>query len=386
MLSDSPRRNDPLAANAALMLASRSQRDRERPRGTAPTGQGRRGNRLDRRICISSSRRESFRRLCFPRTALRSAARGQLRLPFPVRNACDEVTVLQKRARDRQARRSLGSLRARVAPPRLAFKPHTGGGGGRHASRPVRLAVGCSPGRGRVAWIQSPSRRPLRARAGAAGRRSGLRPTGRARHRLAGLLTATEAARLHRTAVFVTAAPCTTRRRCTNAFSATTRSALFLQRPFLVAASVRRGSVATRDAAAVVPRRSSSRRPPLLAWQIGRLARRASAVDRHLSLRQRDFSSRGSTGSAPDIVLLREPSGRGRGGHPLALDSCARGNVLAMTATTRRRRLRRLLERHRETGVPRSDRRPPASQFGRVDLTRHDVVTTSKRGATSPHW
>jgi NDP-sugar pyrophosphorylase family protein len=130
---------------------------------------------------------------------------------------------------------------------------------------------------------------------------------------------------------------------------------------------------------------------PLLAWQLGRLAR--TGVKRVIVScfgGQEDMFLAGLEDTGVEIVCAGEPERLGRGG---GIRYAARfreksGAVLAMNGdelvdvdfVT-------LLERHRSTGAAATVTvAQPPSQFGQVDLTDDDVVTGFYEAGRIPYW
>jgi NDP-sugar pyrophosphorylase family protein len=130
---------------------------------------------------------------------------------------------------------------------------------------------------------------------------------------------------------------------------------------------------------------------PLLAWQLGRLAR--AGVGRVIVScfgGQEDTFLDGLHGSGVEIVCAGEPERLGRGGGirfaaGLRTES---GDVLAMNGDELVDvDFGALLERHRVSGAAATVTvAQPASQFGRVDLTDDDVVTGFHEASRVPYW
>jgi NDP-sugar pyrophosphorylase family protein len=130
---------------------------------------------------------------------------------------------------------------------------------------------------------------------------------------------------------------------------------------------------------------------PLLAWQVGRLAR--AGVERVivscLGGQEATFlETLGDVGV--ELVCAGEPERLGRGGgiRYAAGFRRERGDVLAMNGDELVDvDFPGLLERHRETGAAATVTvAQPPSQFGQVDLTDDDVVTGFHEVARVPYW
>ena len=130
---------------------------------------------------------------------------------------------------------------------------------------------------------------------------------------------------------------------------------------------------------------------PLLAWQIGRLAR--AGVGRVIVScgggQEDEFFER-LHGLGIDVVCAGEPERLGRGGGIRFAAAFRRetGDVLAMNGDELVAvDFEALLERHRATGAAATVTvAQPASQFGRVELTDDDVVTGFEEAGTVPYW
>ena len=130
---------------------------------------------------------------------------------------------------------------------------------------------------------------------------------------------------------------------------------------------------------------------PLLAWQLGRLAR--AGVGRVIVSclgGQEETFLEGLHGLGIDIVCAGEPERLGRGGGIRFAAAFRRetGDVLAMNGDELVAvDFEALLERHRSTGAAATVTvAQPASQFGRVELTDDDVVTGFEEAGTVPYW
>jgi len=130
---------------------------------------------------------------------------------------------------------------------------------------------------------------------------------------------------------------------------------------------------------------------PLLAWQIGRLARAGvgRVIVSCLGGQEESFLE-GLHGLGIDIVCAGEPERLGRGGGIRFAAAFRRetGDVLAMNGDELVAvDFEALLERHRSTGAAATVTvAQPASQFGRVELTGDDVVTGFEEAGTVPYW
>ena len=130
---------------------------------------------------------------------------------------------------------------------------------------------------------------------------------------------------------------------------------------------------------------------PLLAWQIGRLARAGvgRVIVSCLGGEEETFLEE-LHGLGLDIVCAGEPERLGRGGGIRFAAAFRRetGDVLAMNGDELVAvDLDALLERHRSTGAAATVTvAQPASQFGRVELTDDDVVTGFEEAGTVPYW
>jgi NDP-sugar pyrophosphorylase family protein len=130
---------------------------------------------------------------------------------------------------------------------------------------------------------------------------------------------------------------------------------------------------------------------PLLAWQIGRLAR--AGVDRVivscLGGQESEFEQ-DLDGLRVELVCAGEPERLGRGGGIRYASGFRRetGAVLAMNGDELVDvDFGALLERHRTTGaVATVTVAQPPSQFGQVDLTDDDVVTGFHEVSRVPYW
>jgi len=130
---------------------------------------------------------------------------------------------------------------------------------------------------------------------------------------------------------------------------------------------------------------------PLLAWQIGRLAK--AGVGRVIvsCLRgQEETFLEELHGVGPDIVCAGEPERLGRGGGIRFAAGFREetGDVLAMNGDELVDvDFESLLERHHATGaVATVTVARPASQFGQVELTDDDVVTGFQEAGQVPYW
>ena len=130
---------------------------------------------------------------------------------------------------------------------------------------------------------------------------------------------------------------------------------------------------------------------PLLAWQIGRLAR--AGVDRVIVSclgGQADEFFEGLHGLGIDVVCAGEPERLGRGGGIRFAAAFRRetGDVLAMNGDELVDvDFGALLDRHRATGATATlTVAQPPSQFGQVDLTDDDVVTGFHEVSRVPYW
>ena len=130
---------------------------------------------------------------------------------------------------------------------------------------------------------------------------------------------------------------------------------------------------------------------PLLAWQIGRLAK--AGVGRVIvsCLRgQEETFLEKLHGVGPDIVCAGEPERLGRGGGIRFAAGFREetGDVLAMNGDELVDvDFESLLERHHATGaVATVTVARPASQFGQVELTDDDVVTGFQEAGQVPYW
>lgn len=130
---------------------------------------------------------------------------------------------------------------------------------------------------------------------------------------------------------------------------------------------------------------------PLLAWQLGRLAR--AGVDRVILSclgGQEAAFLEALHGVGPDLVCAGEPERLGRGGGIRFAASFRRetGDVLAMNGDELVDvDFDALLERHRATGAAATVAvARPASQFGQVELTDDDVVTGFHEAGPVPYW
>ena len=130
---------------------------------------------------------------------------------------------------------------------------------------------------------------------------------------------------------------------------------------------------------------------PLLAWQIGRLARAGvgRVIVSCLGGDEETFLE-GLHGLGIDIVCAGEPERLGRGGGIRFAAAFRRetGDVLAMNGDELVAvDFDALLERHRSTGAAATVTvAQPASQFGQVELTDDDVVTGFEEAGTVPYW
>ena len=130
---------------------------------------------------------------------------------------------------------------------------------------------------------------------------------------------------------------------------------------------------------------------PLLAWQIGRLAR--SGVARVIVSclgGQEDAFHEHLESSGVELVCAGEPERLGRGGGIRFAAGFREesGDVLAMNGDELVDvDFGELLQRHRSTGaVATVTVAQPPSQFGQVDLTDDDVVTGFHEVARVPYW
>lgn len=130
---------------------------------------------------------------------------------------------------------------------------------------------------------------------------------------------------------------------------------------------------------------------PLLAWQLGRLAR--AGVGRVIVSclgGQEETFLEALHGAGLDIVCAGEPERLGRGGGIRFAAGFRResGDVLAMNGDELVAvDFQGLLERHRSTGAAATVTvAQPTSQFGRVELTDGDVVTGFEEAGTVPYW
>lgn len=130
---------------------------------------------------------------------------------------------------------------------------------------------------------------------------------------------------------------------------------------------------------------------PLLAWQVGRLAR--AGVERVivscLAGQEETFLESLHT-IGPDIVCAGEPERLGRGGGIRFAAGFRResGDVLAMNGDELVDvDFGGLLDHHRSSGATATVTvaRPP-SQFGQVELTDDDLVTGFQEGGQVPYW
>ena len=130
---------------------------------------------------------------------------------------------------------------------------------------------------------------------------------------------------------------------------------------------------------------------PLLAWQLGRLARVGvgRVIVSCLGGEEETFLEE-LHGLGLDIVCAGEPERLGRGGGIRFAAAFRRetGDVLAMNGDELVAvDFEALLERHRSTGAAATVTvAQPASQFGRVELTGDDVVTGFEEAGTVPYW
>ena len=130
---------------------------------------------------------------------------------------------------------------------------------------------------------------------------------------------------------------------------------------------------------------------PLLAWQVGRLAR--AGVDRVIvsCLGGQEAAFVDGLGDAGvELVCAGEPERLGRGGGIRYAAGFRRdgGDILAMNGDELIDvDFDALLDRHRTTGAAATVTvaRPP-SQFGQVDLTDDDVVTGFHEASRVPYW
>jgi len=130
---------------------------------------------------------------------------------------------------------------------------------------------------------------------------------------------------------------------------------------------------------------------PLLAWQLGRLARVGvgRVIVSCLGGQEETFLEE-LHGLGIHIVCAGEPERLGRGGGIRFAAAFRRetGDVLAMNGDELVAvDFEALLERHRTTGAAATVTvAQPASQFGRVELTDDDVVTGFEEAGTVPYW
>jgi NDP-sugar pyrophosphorylase family protein len=130
---------------------------------------------------------------------------------------------------------------------------------------------------------------------------------------------------------------------------------------------------------------------PLLAWQLGRLAR--AGVERVivscLGGQERAFLE-GLGGAGVDVVCVGEPERLGRGGGIRFAAGFRKesGDVLAMNGDELVDvDFTALLEAHRATGATATVTvAQPPSQFGQVDLTDDDLVTGFHEVSRVPYW
>jgi NDP-sugar pyrophosphorylase family protein len=130
---------------------------------------------------------------------------------------------------------------------------------------------------------------------------------------------------------------------------------------------------------------------PLLAWQLGRLARvGVGRVIVSCMGGQEDAFHRGLRVDGVEIVCAGEPERLGRGGGIRFAAGFREesGDVLAMNGDELVDvDFETLLDRHRATGaVATVTVAQPPSQFGQVDLTEDDVVTGFHETSRVPHW
>jgi NDP-sugar pyrophosphorylase family protein len=130
---------------------------------------------------------------------------------------------------------------------------------------------------------------------------------------------------------------------------------------------------------------------PLLAWQVGRLAR--AGVERVIvsCLGGQEEAFHDHLGDAGvELVCAGEPERLGRGGgiRFAATFREEAGDVLAMNGDELVDvDFRELLGRHRSTGAAATVTvAQPPSQFGQVDLTEDDVVTGFHEVSRVPYW
>ncbi len=130
---------------------------------------------------------------------------------------------------------------------------------------------------------------------------------------------------------------------------------------------------------------------PLLAWQVGRLAK--AGVGRIIvscaAGQEPEFETE-LAGSGVEIVCAGEPERLGRGGAIRYAAQLRResGDLLAMNGDELVDvDFAALLERHRVTGAGATVTvAQPPSQFGQVDLTDDDVVTGFHEVSRVPYW
>jgi NDP-sugar pyrophosphorylase family protein len=130
---------------------------------------------------------------------------------------------------------------------------------------------------------------------------------------------------------------------------------------------------------------------PLLAWQLGRLARvGVGRVIVSCMGGQEDAFHRGLRVDGVEIVCAGEPERLGRGGGIRFAAGFREesGDVLAMNGDELVDvDFETLLDRHRATGaVATVTVAQPPSQFGQVDLTEDDVVTGFHETSRVPYW
>ncbi|MBA2294614.1 MAG: nucleotidyltransferase family protein [Actinobacteria bacterium] len=130
---------------------------------------------------------------------------------------------------------------------------------------------------------------------------------------------------------------------------------------------------------------------PLLAWQVGRLAR--AGVERVIVSclgGQEETFLESLHALGPDIVCAGEPERLGRGGGIRFAAGFRRetGDVLAMNGDELvDLDYHALLERHRSTGAAATVTvAHPPSQFGQVELTDDDLVTGFQEAGQVPYW
>ena len=130
---------------------------------------------------------------------------------------------------------------------------------------------------------------------------------------------------------------------------------------------------------------------PLLAWQIGRLAR--VGVDRVIVSclgGQESAFLDGLGGLGAELVCAGEPERLGRGGGIRFAAGYRRGagDMLAMNGDELVDvDFEKLLERHRSTDAAATVTiAQPPSQFGQVDVTDDDVVTAFREVSRVPYW